>query len=111
MGKRNCSRELAEKLKRKRSSVFWDITPCSPLEVNRRFGGILRFHLQGRILSQARNQHKVGSKQERWNGDFQWTSWRYIPEDRNLHNLRCENFISYLKEKFNLGTGGVSWGR
>jgi hypothetical protein len=27
---------------------FWDITPCSPLSVNRRFGGIYRLHLQGR---------------------------------------------------------------
>jgi hypothetical protein len=29
-------------------SIFWDITPCSPLSVNRRFGGTYRFHLQGR---------------------------------------------------------------
>jgi hypothetical protein len=27
------------------SSVFWDITPCSPLNVNRRFGGICRPYL------------------------------------------------------------------
>jgi hypothetical protein len=26
---------------------FWDITPCSPLKVNRRSGGTYRFHLQG----------------------------------------------------------------
>jgi hypothetical protein len=26
--------------------VFWDIMPCSPLTVNRRFGGIYRLHLQ-----------------------------------------------------------------
>jgi hypothetical protein len=28
------------------SSVFWDIS-CSPLNVNRRFGGTCRLHLQG----------------------------------------------------------------
>jgi hypothetical protein len=31
----------------RKSSTFWDITPCSPLKVNRYFGGIGRFHLQG----------------------------------------------------------------
>jgi hypothetical protein len=30
-----------------RSSIFWNITPCSPLKVNRRFGGIFRLHLWG----------------------------------------------------------------
>jgi hypothetical protein len=24
-----------------KSSIFWDIPPCSPLKVNRRFGGAL----------------------------------------------------------------------
>jgi hypothetical protein len=44
------------------SSIFWDITPCSPLKVNRRFGGTCRLHLQGWI-SQARNHRDAGSKQ------------------------------------------------
>jgi hypothetical protein len=39
-----------------KSSIFWDITPCSLLKVKRRLGGIYRFHLQGRRISQARNQ-------------------------------------------------------
>jgi hypothetical protein len=30
------------------STVFWDITPCSPLSVNRRFGGTYRLHLEDR---------------------------------------------------------------
>jgi hypothetical protein len=37
-------------------SIFWDITPCSPLKVNRRFGGTCRPHLHGRRICQARNQ-------------------------------------------------------
>jgi hypothetical protein len=37
-----------------KSSMFWDITPCNPLEINRRFGGTF-LHLQGRRMSQARN--------------------------------------------------------
>jgi hypothetical protein len=36
-----------------KSSIFWDITPCSPLEVDKRFGVIYRLHLQAKIISQA----------------------------------------------------------
>jgi hypothetical protein len=45
------------------SSIFWNITPCSPLKVNRKLGGTCRLHLQGRKTSQARNQREAGSKQ------------------------------------------------
>jgi hypothetical protein len=38
------------------STSFWNITPCSPLRVNRRFGGVYHHHLQGRRISRARNQ-------------------------------------------------------
>jgi hypothetical protein len=38
-----------------KSTIFWDITPCSILKVNRRFGGIYRLHLQGRKISRVRN--------------------------------------------------------
>jgi hypothetical protein len=31
--------------------IFWDITQCSPLKVNRCFGGTCRLHLQGRRIS------------------------------------------------------------
>jgi hypothetical protein len=30
-----------------KNTIFWDITPCSWLSVNRCFGGIYRLHLQG----------------------------------------------------------------
>jgi hypothetical protein len=45
------------------SSIFWNITPCSPLKTNRRFWGTCRLQLQDRRVSQARNQHEAGSKQ------------------------------------------------
>jgi hypothetical protein len=41
-----------------KSTIFWDITPCSLLKVNRRFGATYRFHLQGRRISRARNQRE-----------------------------------------------------
>jgi hypothetical protein len=41
-----------------KSSIFWDIKPCSPLKFNRRFGGTYRLHLQGQKISRARNQRE-----------------------------------------------------
>jgi hypothetical protein len=38
------------------SSVFWNISPCHPLKVNRRFVRTSRFHIQDRRISQARCQ-------------------------------------------------------
>jgi hypothetical protein len=46
-----------------KSSIYWDVTPCSPLKVNRRFGETYSLHLQGRRISRARNQHKEDTKQ------------------------------------------------
>jgi hypothetical protein len=40
-----------------KSSIFWDIKPCSLLKFNRHFRGICSLHLQGGRISQARNQH------------------------------------------------------
>jgi hypothetical protein len=89
--------------------------PCSPLKVNRRFRGTFCLHLQDQRKSQARSQHEVGSKQScmlvsylaysstvkteatcssETSVDFQRTIWRYIVEDRTLHNHCCENFKS-----------------
>jgi hypothetical protein len=30
--------------------------------------------------------------------EFQWTAWRYIPEDETLHNYQCESLRSYNQE-------------
>jgi hypothetical protein len=46
-----------------KSSIFWDTTQCSPLKVKRRFREICRLHLQGKRISQARNQHDAGNRQ------------------------------------------------
>jgi hypothetical protein len=32
--------------------------------------------------------------------DFQQTTWHDIPEDRSLHNHRCESFKSYIVFKY-----------
>jgi hypothetical protein len=48
-----------------KSTIFWDITPCTPLKVNRCFGETYCFHLQGRKISRARNQ-----LESRWQADL-----------------------------------------
>jgi hypothetical protein len=57
-----------------KSSVFWDMTQCNLLEVNRRLGGTCRLHLQDRRIIQARNQREAGSVQ----------ALRCIPESREI---------------------------
>jgi hypothetical protein len=45
-----------------KSFILWKITPCSPLQENRRFGRTYRLHLQGRGIRKAINQHQAGRK-------------------------------------------------
>jgi hypothetical protein len=40
-----------------KSTIFWNITPCIPLKVNRHFGRTYRFNLQGGV-SQAIYLHE-----------------------------------------------------
>jgi hypothetical protein len=46
--------------------VFGNITSCSPLKVNRRFGGTCRLHLQDRRIIRARNQSESRWHAELW---------------------------------------------
>jgi hypothetical protein len=88
-----------------KSSIFWGITPCNPLKVNRRFGLTCRLHLQGRRIIHVRNQLQASKKpaelvtdfmlvsclaysstlktevtcSSETSGDFQMTIRRYIP--------------------------------
>jgi hypothetical protein len=92
-----------------------NITPCTSSKLNRRFGGTYQLHLQGRKISQARNQCESNSPQIpmfatlvsclvyyyyyyyicsfETSVDFQHTKRRYIPED-GPHNNRCANLKS-----------------
>jgi hypothetical protein len=80
--------------------IFWDITPCSPLKVKRRFGETYRIHCQGRRISQAKYERgnsachllscwfrppKMDATcSSETSVDFKQTTWRYIPRDRTL---------------------------
>jgi hypothetical protein len=39
-----------------KSSIFWNVTPCSPFKFDRCFGGTYRLQLQGGRMSRASNQ-------------------------------------------------------
>jgi hypothetical protein len=54
------------------ATAFWDVTSCSPLNVNQRFGGIYRLHIQGRTITRERNQR-----------ESEWQLW-YVPPKRRL---------------------------
>jgi hypothetical protein len=43
-----------------KSSIFWDLTSCSPLKVNRRFGGTFRLHLHGQRIRSKKTGVKAG---------------------------------------------------
>jgi hypothetical protein len=65
----------------KKISIFWDIMPCGPLKVSRRFGGTDTLHLKRRRIGQARDRQQADLSVE-----FQRTTRRYIPEGRTLRS-------------------------
>jgi hypothetical protein len=69
-----------------KNTIFWDIMLCSPLKVNRRFAETYRLHLQGRKISQARNQRK---------------RWFLVPPKRQLtfnglHGLISQQMVPFV---------------
>jgi hypothetical protein len=67
-----------------KSTILWDITPCSSLRVKRRFGGTYRLHLQGRKISRRRNQ-----RESRWQVEL-----CFYPEDGGDMFLRNVSWLS-----------------
>jgi hypothetical protein len=84
-----------------KGSIFWDITPCSPLKVKRRFGGTHRLHLQDRRICQARNKHEAGRKQScDWPILWSWRWRRYVPPKRRLAFNELHDILSQKTELF-----------
>jgi hypothetical protein len=74
-----------------KSTVFWDIMACSPLKVNRRFGGhiasifrVEKYTERGTILKQCGKQYYYVATSV----DFQRTTRCYIPEHGTLQKLK-----------------------
>jgi hypothetical protein len=70
---------------------FWDITLCSPLKVNRRFGGKCHLHFQGQRIRNARNQSPMPAKC--FHAGFLLGLFLY-PEDRGDMFLRNVGLLS-----------------
>jgi hypothetical protein len=68
-----------------KTTIFWDVTPCSPLKVNRRFGGKY-LHLQG-LISRTGYQRESG-----WQTDTYFHAsillGLFHPEERGDTSLR-----------------------
>jgi hypothetical protein len=90
-----------------KSTVFWDITSCSPLKVNRRFGGTYRLDLQGRI-SRARYQRESRRQAESpqlglsisepniWNQDLPNTNQKFQLLDHKVRFVWTRYCLSTL---------------
>jgi hypothetical protein len=77
--------------------IFWDIMPCRPLKVNRRFGGTCRLHLSGRTVRQSK---KLALSLPAV--DLQRTTRSYIPQDRTITTtVKTSNptFLNHLFER------------
>jgi hypothetical protein len=96
----------SQRCKQEELYLLWDIMPCSPVKVNRRFGGFYCFYLHDRRVNQIRDQHGAGSKQRlayssvfkmkpvcstETSVDIHRNTRRYISEDRIIHSHFCEN--------------------
>jgi hypothetical protein len=82
-----------------KSIIFWDVTPCSLLSCNRRFGRTYRLSpayllVLAEIISSALKMEAISSSET--SVATQQTTRRHIPEDDTLHNHRCENLKSYI---------------
>jgi hypothetical protein len=65
-----------------RTTVFWDIAPCSLVEMSRRFRGVYYLNFQHDLPDDTGRKHL-------WNVEkFLQTIRRNIPEDSRLHRLR-----------------------
>jgi hypothetical protein len=60
-----------------KNSLFWDITPCSPLKLKQYFGEIYHIHLQGRRIISEKNKREI-----MWN--VMCKGWAYQPLHRDL---------------------------
>jgi hypothetical protein len=83
-----------------KSTIFWDITPRSPLSVNWRFWGTYSLQLHGwkYKLSKkpARKQVPPAICSSETSVDTQRTTWRYIPEDGTLQVPHgCRNWHTW----------------
>jgi hypothetical protein len=69
-----------------KGTVFWGITLYNLLKEEQ-----LATYLHTGILFGLFDHEDGGDVFSKTSFDFKWATWHYIPEDRILHNHRCEN--------------------
>jgi hypothetical protein len=74
--------------------IFWYITPCGALKVNRRIRGSCRFHLQGQRIRQARNQRESGSKQNPFTKIHEFLFHYESPQRQKIKSLQVSGLYS-----------------
>jgi hypothetical protein len=75
------------------SIIFWDVTPCSLLSFNRRFGGTYRLHLQGRRNNFSKTQQASTLLATCLPAGYCW-NYFFDPEDGGdmfLRNVGCNS--------------------
>jgi hypothetical protein len=75
----------------KKSTVMWDVTPYSPAEVHRSFGGKVTKvsnQQEERLLLGLLVDHRDGDSSSEMSANFYQTTRRHIPEDGTLHSHR-----------------------
>jgi hypothetical protein len=86
-------------------SIFWGITPYSPLKIDRRFGQTRLLHLQGLLATSFHVGFLFGlffdpeieaTCSSEKSVDSQRTTRRYIPEDRSLHTWKI--FLTFTSD-------------
>lgn len=98
-----------------KNCILWDVTPCTPLKISRRFGVVCHLCLQDRRISQtipACSRQQVGFStlkvdltfSSQTAIDLQWATRRFMPEDRTGLVHRCEN----RKSCINFGLSSLS---
>jgi hypothetical protein len=90
-----------------KSTIFWDITPCGPLSVNRCFEGTYRLHLQDRKnkLSKKPAWKQVASFHAGYFLSLFFRPWiwrRYVPPNRRLtlnglHGVISQKMVLYYQ--------------
>jgi hypothetical protein len=80
-------------------TVFWDVAPCSLVEVYECLRGAYCVHHQG---DEATSTTEKLVK-------FYQTAWCRIPEDSHLHACHCENLKSHPSTLFFSVPSGKLW--
>jgi hypothetical protein len=104
-----------------KSHIFWHISPCILLKVNRLFGGTYHLHVHNRKTNQSSNRHETCNKWLSlrlasryllaWFFPRPWRLRRHIPPKRRLtcHRILCSYLITSAMWSQTLQSGASLW--